>query len=99
LEADIHQGDGYVSFVRFSEVSRRELSVTNKTPGRCRGFEFVIWTPSETCSWDYAKRLEFSIGSTPLVETVRAIACTFRLRSSSYGGTLPTLATVLLEGS
>jgi hypothetical protein len=37
--------------------------------------EFVIWRPSEICSWDDAKRLQFSIGGIPLVETVRAIAC------------------------
>src|ERR1700732_4940351 len=39
---------------------------------------------NETCSWDYAKRLQFSIGGIPLVETVRAIACRQTEKASCF---------------
>src|ERR1700730_5727757 len=42
------------------------------------------WRPSETCSWDYAKRLQFAIGGIPLVETVRAIACRQTEKASCF---------------
>src|SRR6478609_8880672 len=49
-----------------------------------RGFEFAIWRPSETCSRDYAKRLQFSIGGIPLVEIVGAIACRQTEKASCF---------------